>query len=106
MEVELTKYDRQNHEFAIDIEADDFNEEIDNSGMVDELKALVEQCTNYCQEHSLTVKALEISSDGVRTLRFKQTVESVMASAGMNISFYYWNGCLLTTPRVEYPSAK
>lgn len=82
VEVTLHNYDKEGNEFAIDLSAETLNSRIDDSGMLKPLEDMIQRCLDKCKK---SISALEICDDGIRTLRFRETVDSVLQANGIHL---------------------
>lgn len=70
---------------------------VDQSGILEPLQEIIRSCVETCVkvivifvthfQRELTVSRLELCDDGIRSLRFRETVNSVLSEFGIEISF-------------------
>lgn len=70
---------------------------IDESGILECLQVIIRSCIETCMkvesniishlQKNLTIDRLELCDDGVRAIRFRETVNSVLSEFDINISF-------------------
>lgn len=82
VEITLQNYDKEGNEFSLDLSPEQLNSRIDESGMLQPLQEMIQRCIDKCKK---SLSALEICDDGIRTLRFRETVDSVLQANGIHL---------------------